>query len=286
MGKIRTILFGMTGLGNSAAEVLIEKREIDLVAIFTGKRQVNPFPYYTCDHLNELALKKDVPVYEGMRLKEVHTIKIISSISPALIVVSSFDQILTKEIVTIPELGVINVHPSLLPTYRGATPTVWALLNGEEETGVTIHFIEDEKIDSGRIILQSKLKIKPDDTDGTLRFRLAELSKETLSKAINIIIAGKKSTFITQAEEKATYFPKRTIKDSEIDVDRSFKEIVLRIRAMTPYPGARLNYNNTTFLVNSAELLNSRESVSSTDENCLDLDTRDGKVRFFTGGVI
>ena len=81
----------------------------------------------------------------------------IKKLSPDIIIVSSFNQIIPKPIISIPKLGVINIHPSLLPKYRGATPTVWALMNGEKETGVTIHFIEDERIDNGNIITQSRL---------------------------------------------------------------------------------------------------------------------------------
>jgi len=276
----------MTGFGNSAAQALIKRKDIDLVAIFRGKRQDNPFPYYHCEHLYALALRKRISLYEGLRLKEANSLYIIRSLTPDLIVTSTFNQIISIEIIDIPKYGVVNVHPSLLPKYRGATPTVWALLNGEKETGVSIHFIENEKIDSGKIIQQSKIKINSDDTDGTLRFRLAELSKNTLSKAIDLILANDKSTFIPQDEEKASFFPKRTINDAEIDLKRPYIEIANRIRAMTPYPGARLNYNDKEYLVKSSILLNYSDGIGQGDKNCLDLDTRDGKVRFLIEGNI
>jgi methionyl-tRNA formyltransferase len=151
LDKVRTILFGITGFGNSAVEALNKHAQIDLVAVLTSKREERPFAYYPCDHLYAM-------------VKERSTFDFIHSLSPELIVVSTFDQIITKAIIQIPKYGVINIHPSLLPRYRGATPTVWALINGEEETGVSIHFIEDETIDRGRIILQAPLKIMPEDT--------------------------------------------------------------------------------------------------------------------------
>lgn len=286
MAKIRTILFGMTGFGNSALEALTDHSAIDLVAIFTTRRQEKPFPYYPCDHLYAFAIKKRIPVYEGLNLRDIKTYKIIKTLAPGLAVVSSFNQIITNDIINLPKYGVINLHPSLLPRYRGATPTVWVLMNGEEETGITAHFIEDETVDSGRIIFQSILRIFQEDTDGMLRFRLAELSKVTLATAINLVLTQDKSVFVVQDETKATYFPKRSIKDSEIDVNKPFEEIINQIRAMTPYPGARLVYKRRKYLVKSARLLALGGRVNNKEMDSFDLETPDGRARFTIGGMI
>ena len=286
MGKVKTILFGMTGFGNSAVEALTEHDKTDLIAIFTSKRQERPFSYYPCDHLYKMVRDKGIPVYEGLRVKEVPNFELIRSLSPELIIVSTFNQIITKEIIQIPKYGVINIHPSLLPQYRGTTPTVWVLLNGEEETGVSTHFIVDETIDSGRIILQSRLNIMPADTDGTLRFRLAELSKMTLSGAINLVLTADPTSFSPQDESRATYFPKRTIQDAEINKDRPFKEILNLIRAMTPYPGAYLMHNNTKYLVKSADFISGNDTSDTLKKDFIDLETKEGRVRFMTEGVV
>jgi len=276
----------MTGFGNSALEVLTDHNSIDLVAVFTSKRQEKPFPYYPIDHLYALAIKKGIPVYEGLNLRDGKTYKIIQTLAPGLAIVSSFNQIITNNIIKEPEYGIINLHPSILPKYRGATPTVWVLMKGEKETGVTAHFIEDETIDSGKIIFQSILRILNEDTDGTLRLRLAELSKITLAKAINLVLQQDKTMFFVQDETQATYFPKRNIKDSEIDVNKPFEEIINQIRAMTPYPGARLTHKHKKYLVKAARLLTARDGVNSKEMNSFDLETRDGRVRFTIGGMI
>ena len=276
----------MTGLGNSAVEALTEHEKIDLVAVLTSKRCENPFPYYQCDHLYKMVSKKGIPVYEGLSIKETPTFDFIQSLSPELIVVSTFNQIIIKAIIQIPKYGVINIHPSLLPRYRGTTPTVWALINGEKETGISIHFIEDETIDSGRIILQSRLKIMPEDTDGTLRYRLAELSKTTLSRAIDLVLTADRTSFPPQDESLATYFRKRKIKDAEINKDRPFKEIINRIRAMTPYPGACLIHNNSKYFVKSAELISSNDVLNNLMNGFIDLETNGGRVRFEIGEVV
>jgi len=286
LGKVKTILFSMTGMGNSAVETLTEHAQINLAAVFTGKRQEKPFPYYHCDPLFEAVRRKGIDIYEGLSIKDARTFDIIRSLCPELIVVSTFNQIITKRIIRIPKYGVINVHPSLLPQYRGTTPTVWALLNGGKKTGITVHFIEDETIDSGRIILQSELKILSQDTDGMLRFRLAELSKETLSKAINLILSKNMTDFPLQDESKATYFPKRSVQDAGIDLNEPFPRLCDRIRAMTPYPGAFITYRDLKYIVKSAVLLNSTDALCDERNEFLDIETTHGVIRFFLEGVI
>ncbi len=269
----------MTGFGNSAVEALSKHDKIDLIAVLTSKRQERPFPYYPCDHLYEMALGKGIPVYEGLSVKETPTFDLIQSLSPELIVISTFNQIITNAIIQIPKYGVINIHPSLLPHYRGTTPTVWAIMNGEEETGISIHFIEDETIDSGRIILQSRLKIMPKDTDGILRYRLAELSKTTLSRAIDMVLKTDRSSFPLQDESLATYFRKRTVKDAEINKDMLFKNILNLIRAMTPYPGARILQQGRWYIVRNASLM-TETSSSQSKESTMMIRNKYGWIRF------
>lgn len=218
--QIKVILFGMTGYGNNALKVLMEKPYIEIIGVLAPKKPDAPYPYYKCEKLHDVVIKEGFALYEGLNLKDKNNTLLIESLSPDLIVVGSFNQIIPVDIISIPKLGVINVHPSLLPKYRGATPTVWALINNEEETGVTVHFIENEKVDSGRIVLQAKLKIKPSDTDGSLRFRLAELSEKVLSEAIDLILTKDKKTFPQQDESRATYYPKLVLKETEIKMDR------------------------------------------------------------------
>lgn len=276
----------MTGMGNSALEALTEHAQISLAAVFTSKRRERSFPYYHCDHLYEAAGRKGIDVYEGLRINEASTFEIIRSLCPELIVVCTFNQIITSEIIQLPKYGAINVHPSLLPQYRGPTPTVWALLNGEEKTGVSVHLIENEAIDSGRILLQSELKILPQETDGMLRFRLAELSKGTLSDAIELILTKQKVDFPLQDESQATYFPKRSIQDAEIDRNETFIKISNRIRAMTPYPGAVITHRDLKYIVKSASLPKPMNILSDEGNEFIDIETKHGTIRFIVERVI
>jgi methionyl-tRNA formyltransferase len=217
-----------------------------------------------------------------MKLKEEETLQLIRTLSPDLILVNSFNQIIPKAIITIPRIGVVNFHPSLLPKYRGATPTVWALVNGEKETGVTAHFIEDEKIDCGRIITQEKIKIEPLDNDGTLRRKIATLSEKVLIDTLSLIIKQSKEAFPLQDESEATYYRKRTLEDSEINPDNSFMDNLNRIKAMSPYPGANLTYNGKRYIVSNATLSNSKSQVDTleNDDNKLAVKTPDGIVLY------
>jgi len=282
LDKINVLLFAMTGFGNNAFNVLMKQPFINLSGVFTSKRLVTPFPYYKCEHLYKIVSKYNIPIYEGLSFKDKASVRVVNNLLPDLIVVSSFDQIIPQSVINMPKYGIINIHPSLLPKYRGATPTVWALLNGEKETGITIHFIENEQVDCGRIVLQTKLKIEPNDTDGSIRRKLAELSEKALIRAIHLILRKGKKIFLEQNELEASYYPKRTLKDAEINFDSSFKDVVRKIRAMSPYPGARLTYNGERYLVASAALINDkmvrRNKPGETDS--IIVDSLQGKIKF------
>jgi len=286
LDKVRVLLFAMTGFGNNILKVLTRQPFVKILGVFTSKREVNPFPYYECEKLHDLITKSGITLYEGLKLKEEKVHQLIRTLSPDLILVSSFNQILPKAIITIPRIGIVNFHPSLLPKYRGATPTVWALMNGEKETGMTAHFIEDEKIDSGRIIAQEKIKIESSDNDGILRCKLATLSEKVLIDALSLILKQQKETFPLQVESEATYYRKRTLEDSEINPDNSFMDNLNKINAMSPYPGAHLTYNGKRYIVSNATLLNSKSQVDTqvSDSSKLVVKTPEGIVLFSING--
>ena len=281
MDKIKVILFGMTGQGNNAFKVLRELSYIDLLCVFTPGRQDSPFPYYQCEKLQDLVQSTGIPLYEDLPFKGQSGFQVIRELNPDLIVVSTFNQIIPEAIIRMPKLGVVNVHPSLLPKYRGATPTVWTLANGEEETGVTVHFIESEKIDSGRIIMQHKLRIDDRDTDGMLRHKLASLSEKTLAAALDSLCVKGENVFQPQDEAEATYFPKRTINDAELNLNAPFKNIYNKTRAMTPHPGAYIIQDGQKYKVRDAVLVKAMDfrGGNSIDGRIV-VQTLEGMVQF------
>lgn len=281
MDDWRVILLGMTGFGNSALQALERLPYVEIVGVFTPPRQDSPFPYYPCPALPGVVEQKGLPLFEGLKIRDPEVRKLTAKLKPDLIVSSSFDQIIPVDIISLAGRAAVNVHPSLLPEYRGATPTVWALLNGEEETGVTVHLIEDEQVDRGRIVAQAKLKIEPGDTDGSLRRKLAELSENVLTEAVEALRHKDLKSF-PRPEDQGSYFPKRKPEDGGLDLAKPFREIQNRIRAMTPYPGAFLSWGGRKHLVKSAVLLDRRYSDQTglIEGNTLVVDSRDGVIRF------
>lgn len=178
------------------------------------------------DPIKEFSQRQKFPIYQPESFSD----------EPELFVVVNYGRKLTKEILSIPRIYSINLHPSLLPKYRGPAPINWVLINGEKKTGVSVIKI-GEKIDAGELIYQSEVKIKEGESAGELSRRLAEDGAVALLKAIELI-KDKKAVLIPQNEKEATYFPKLNKNDGEIDWSKSAEQIYNLIRGFTPQPGA------------------------------------------------
>jgi methionyl-tRNA formyltransferase len=188
------------------------------------------------------ALEHDIPVYQPERIKEneefIHTIK---ELNPDIICVASYGKILPKELIEIPKYGCINVHPSMLPKYRGATPIQTAIMNGDKTTGVTIMHIV-EKLDAGDIILQKEVDILEDETTGELWERLSVIGAELLVQATQQIENGTAKR-IPQGEN---YTVTKMIKKEDARIDwetQTGTQIKNITRAFTPFLGMYSNLN-------------------------------------------
>jgi methionyl-tRNA formyltransferase len=157
-------------------------------------------------------------------------------LAPQMIIIVAYGQLLPPALLAIPALGCINVHASLLPKYRGAAPINWALIHGESVTGVTIMLL-DETLDTGPIILQSKVSIDPADNANTLQERLAACGAETLLQALDGVQSGALQP-VPQDHTQATYAPKLRKEDGVLVWNRSAVDIANLIRGVTPWPGA------------------------------------------------
>jgi len=176
-------------------------------------------------------------VYQPERIKDNEELKkILEEISPDLIVVAAYGKILPDWLLKLPGYGVINVHASLLPRYRGASPIQAALLNGEKKTGVTIMKVIPE-LDAGDILSQREVEIREEDNAQTLHDRLAQVGAELLIETIPGFIRGEIEPR-PQNHSQATYCPKITKEMGRIDWERSAGEIFNMVRAFTPWPGA------------------------------------------------
>lgn len=177
-----------------------------------------------------------IPVFQPEKLRDGTALETIRKLAPELIVVAAYGRILPDEILDFPKLGCINVHSSLLPKYRGAAPIHWAMLNGEEETGVTIMHMASE-LDAGDIIMQEKTSIDKDETVETLYSRLAETGGALLIKAVKALEAGT-APRVPQNPAQVSYAPMLSRELSPIDWNKSAWEIHNQIRALIPWPAA------------------------------------------------
>ena len=186
--------------------------------------------------VKQFGLDNDIEVIQPKRMKDEEVIAKIKEINPDLIVVVAYGKILPKEIIDIPKYGIINVHSSLLPKYRGASPIHSAILNGDKESGVSIMYIE-EGLDSGDVILKETCEITEDDTLGTLHDRLKELGAIGLEKALKLIEAGEVKAE-KQDDSKATFVKPITKEQAKIDWNNTKEVIFNHIRGLNPFPGA------------------------------------------------
>ncbi len=197
--------------------------------------------------VKKAALAYDLPLMQPESLRQEEVIAEIRELQPQVIVVAAYGQILRPQVLSIPPSGVINVHPSLLPKYRGASPIAGALLAGEEKTGVTI-MLMDEGMDTGPILAQISIKIRPEDTTGSLVERLARMGADLLLETLPRWLEGQIKPQ-PQDNARATYTKPIAKKDGLIDWSLPAAEIWGRVRAFDPWPGAHTWWRGKLFKV-------------------------------------
>ena len=186
--------------------------------------------------VKEYALTQGLEVYQPVKVKDGEALTLVQSLNPELIVVAAYGKILPEDLLNTPRLGSINVHSSLLPEYRGAAPINWAILDGKEETGVSIMYMAKE-LDAGDVILQKTTRIGDRENAQQLTERLAELGAEALSETVEALANGT-ATRTKQDESKQTYASMLSKEMSPIDWHRSAHEISCQIRGLIPWPCA------------------------------------------------
>ncbi len=174
-------------------------------------------------------------------------IEYIRNLAPDVVVTAAFGQILSEKFLSIPKYGVLNVHASLLPKYRGSSPIQWAIINGEEETGITI-MRTVKAVDAGDILLEYPTKIGEKETAGELFDRLAVMGGEAIIKAIGMLDSGN-ARFTPQDHSIATHCSMISKEDGNIDFSKSAHEIDCFVRGMSPWPSAFTHYNGKTLKV-------------------------------------
>jgi methionyl-tRNA formyltransferase len=252
MNKLRIIFMGTPRFALPSLQILVDRSEQIAAVVTQPDRPAGRGQHIVPPPIKELALKHHLPVLQPGKVRDSQFIAQIKELSPDLIVVVAFGQILPRSLLDIPPYGCVNVHASLLPFYRGAAPINWVLINGETETGVTLMLL-DEGMDTGDMLLQEKLPIVPEDTVATLHDRLAQNGARLLGKALDELgSAG--WTSIPQDHAKATYAPLLKKEDGLIQWQKSAREIHNQIRGMNPWPGCFTYFNGKLLKVFAVEV--------------------------------
>lgn len=232
---MKTIFMGTPEFAIPSLKAVFQNTDLKLIFTKEDKRNArgNKIIY---SPVKQFGLDNDIEVIQPKRMKDEEVIDKIKEVNPDLIVVVAYGKILPKEIIDIPKYGIINVHSSLLPKYRGASPIHSAILNGDKESGVSIMYIE-EGLDSGDVILKETCEITEDDTLGTLHDRLKELGAIGLEKALKLIEVGEVKAE-KQDDSKATFVKPITKEQAKIDWNNTKEVIFNQIRGLNPFPGA------------------------------------------------
>jgi methionyl-tRNA formyltransferase len=234
---MKIILIGQALFGKDCLEALIEQGE-EVVGVMT----IPDDPTGKPNPLKAFAAQKNISIFQPPgkspnRLKDPQVIEIAKDLKPDLFVLAFVSDIIPYTVIKMAKQGAINYHPSLLPKYRGGSAINWAIINGEHQTGVTIHYV-DEAVDAGDIILQEKVTITPTDTVGSVYYdQLYPLGVRLIAEAVELIRKGI-APRIPQDQKKATYQPIITENDVAIDWHDSSETIVNLIRGANPSPGA------------------------------------------------
>ncbi len=190
------------------------------------------------------ALERGLPVITVEDLDDPSFAEELKALEPDLFVVVAF-RILPKHLLEIPKRGSVNLHASLLPKYRGAAPIHWAVMRGEEKTGVSIFFLE-ENVDTGRIIKQEEVDIGPNETTGDLYHKLKKIGSRVLTEALDDIESDS-CELKAQDHEQATSAPKLFTEDCRIDFEESAEKVHNKIRGLSPFPGAWAELDGLNF---------------------------------------
>jgi methionyl-tRNA formyltransferase len=183
-----------------------------------------------------MAIGLNLPVLQPLKIRRAEELDRIKELSPDLIIVMAYGQILPKALLEMPSIACLNLHASILPRHRGAAPIQAAILAGDQVTGLTVMYMS-EGLDTGDILLTRSLRIRRRETAGSLHDRLANLAVEALPLALDLILA-QKAPRIAQEESQASYAPKLDSESGRIDWSEDCWRLDRLVRAMNPWPSA------------------------------------------------
>jgi len=233
---MKIVFFGSSEFAVSSLEMLANSAHEVLAVVTQPDREKGRHLKKSPTPVKNAAMYRGIEVFQPDDISDTSFKNSLKALNPDLFVVVSFGEIIPKNILGIPKFYSVNLHASYLPHYRGAAPINWAIINGEEKTGLTIIKM-NEKMDAGDIVLQKKIKIEKEDTSETLTRRASELGAVLLLDAIRLIEEDRVK-FKSQAKKKPTFAPKLKKEDGLIDWKKTAEDIHNLARGLMPWPGA------------------------------------------------
>lgn len=252
LGSWRIVFFGTPSFAVPSLKALIKGPDQVVGVVTQPDREKGRGRKVIFSPIKELTLQYGLNLFQPEKLKEEKFQNEIRKLEPDLIIVVAFGQILPPSLLNLPKYGAVNVHASLLPKYRGAAPIAWAILNGEEVTGVTTMKM-DEGLDTGDILLQEEVFIGERETTESLQNRLADIGGQLLVKTLVKMKTGEIQP-VPQDHSKATYAPSLKKGDGTIDWKKSALEIDRQVRAFHPWPGTFTKWNNHLLRIYQGEV--------------------------------
>lgn len=276
---MRIIFMGTPDFSVPALKALVEAGH-DVIAVVTqpdkpkGRGKEVQMP-----PVKEQALEYNIPVYQPVKARAPEFVKLLSDLAPDVMVVAAFGQLLPKSILDIPKHGCINIHASLLPKYRGASPIQYAVINGEKESGITTMMMA-EALDTGDMLDQAKVTLDLKETGGSLHEKLSQIGGSLILKTLNKL-EDKTAVRIPQDESKFTYVG--MIKKTMGDIDWSMEADVIErlIRGLNPWPSAYTGWNGKVIKIWEADVVDKEYAgaigeVVEVGKDCLVVKTGKG----------
>ncbi len=234
---MKVVFFGTGDIGLPSLEALIASREHELLSVFTQPDK----PFGRSGNLKasgpkRIAQENGIKVHQPESMRAMDSVELLRGYDPDVVVVVAYGQILSKQVLEIPSGFCLNLHASLLPAHRGASPIQAAILAGERESGMTVMYM-DEGLDTGDILLAHKIDLVPEETGGSLHDRLAEVGPFALMEALELLRDGK-APRVVQDHNTASHTGKLKRGDGAIDWTLSAASLYRLIHAFDPWPGS------------------------------------------------